>query len=218
MKSKIHEYLLQLNNKVMSKTIKKQVMLKMTCTAFILLSAVTFAQDNSNTQNSFNRDGFMFEFGLGGGIISIEDSSGLQSFDDVQGGGTFPELKFGYMLNERFAVTASLPGMIYEFQDNDRHFGGIIPSVQFWVKDRWWIHGGAGLAIDSPALYDIEENVNDDWNTGIAVMASTGYEVYRKNKFALNVQSKLLVGGVKLDNNINREVVQFSLGIGFSWF
>lgn len=200
------------------KTIKKQVMLKMVCTAFTLISAMAFAQNNTNAQNSFNREGFMFEFGLGGGIISIEDSAGLQSFDDAQGAGTFPELKFGYMLNNRLAVTVSAPGMIYTINDNDRHFGGIIPAVQYWVKDRWWIHSGAGLAIDSPALYDIKDNVNDDWNTGIAVMMSTGYEVYRKNKFALNVQSKLLLGGVKLDNNIDRDAVQLSLGIGFSWF
>ncbi|MDO1511643.1 hypothetical protein Q2T41_03050 [Maribacter confluentis] len=190
----------------------------MACTAFTLISAMAFAQYNSYAKNNFNRDGFMFEFGLGGGIISIEDSAGSQSFDDAQGGGTFPELKLGYMLNNRFAITVSAPGMIYTVNDNDRHFGGIIPSVQYWVKDRWWIHGGAGLAIDSPALYDIKDNVNDDWNTGIAVMVSTGYEVYRKNKFALNVQSKVLLGGVKLESNIDREAVQFSLGIGFSWF
>jgi hypothetical protein len=200
------------------KTIKKQVMLKMACTAFTLISAMAFAQNNSNAQNSFHREGFMFEFVLGGGIISIEDSAGNQTFDKSQGAFIFPDLKFGYMLNNRLAATISAPGMIYTVNDNDRHFGGIIPAVQYWVKDRWWIHGGAGLAIDSPALYDIEDNVNDDWNTGIAVTVSTGYEVYRKNNFALNVQSKLLLGGVKLDNNIDRDVVQFSLGIGFSWF
>ena len=218
MKSKIHEYLLKSNNKGMSKTIKNQIKLKMACIAFTLISAMAFAQNNSNTQKSFDRDGFMFEFGLGGGIISIEDSAGLQSFEDTQGAGTFPELKFGYMLNNRLAVTVSAPGMIYMVNDNDRHFGGIIPSVQYWVKDRWWIHGGAGLAIDSPALYDIEDTVNDDWNTGVAVMISSGYELFRKGKFALNVQSKLLLGGVKLNNNIDRDVVQFSVGIGFSWF
>lgn len=200
------------------KTIKKQVMLKMACIAFTLIATMAFAQNNSNAQNSFNREGFMFEFVVGGGIIGIEDSAGMQTFDKSQGAFIFPDLKFGYMLNNRLAATISAPGMIYTVNDNDRHFGGIIPAVQYWVKDRWWIHGGAGLAIDSPALYDIKDNVNDNWNTGIAVTVSTGYEVYRKNKFALNVQSKLLLGGVKLDNNIDRDVVQFSLGIGFSWF
>jgi len=200
------------------KTIKKQIMLRMATIAFTLISALSYAQKNSASFNNFTRDGFMFEFGLGGGVISIEDSGGLRNFDDSQAGGTFPELKFGYMLNKRLAITVSLPGMIYTLDENDRDFGGIIPSFQYWIRDRWWVHGGAGLAIDSPALYDIEENVNDDWNTGLAAMVSTGYEVYRKNKFALNVQSKLLVGGVKLNNDNDREVVQFSLGIGFSWF
>jgi hypothetical protein len=218
MKSKIHEYLLKLDKKGLSKTIKKKVMLKIMCSAFTLIATMTFAQNNSNTQNSSNREGFMFEFIVGGGIISIEDSAGIQTFDKSQETFIFPDFKLGYMLNNRLAVNVSAPGMIYTVNDNDRHFGAIIPAVQYWVKDRWWIHGGAGLAIDSPALYDIKDNVNDDWNTGIAVMVSTGYEVYRKNKFALNVQSKLLMGGVKLNNNIDRDAVQLSLGIGFSWF
>ena len=218
MKTKNYENQLKSTFKTSSTKIKTVIRVKMACAVFILMSATTFAQDNLSNKNTFIRDGFMFEFGLGGGIISIEDSAGPQSIDDTQGGGTFPELKFGYMLNDRLAVTVSAPGMIYTINDNDRHFGGIIPSVQYWVKDRWWIHGGAGLGIDAPALYDIKDNVNDDWNTGIAAMVSTGYEVYRKNKFAMNVQSKLLVGGVKISSNIDREVVQFSVGIGFSWF
>ena len=218
MRTKIHHNPFISTYKIRSKKIKNQIVVKMACTIFLLMSALTFAQDNSNAQNTFVRDGFMFEFGLGGGIISIEGGAGPERLDDTQGGGTFPELKFGYMLNDRLAVTLSAPGMIYTFNDNDRHFGGLIPSVQYWVKDRWWIHGGVGLGIDVPALYDIEDNVNDDWNTGLAAIVSTGYEVYRKNKFALNVQSKLLVGGVKPNNSVDREVVQFSLGIGFSWF
>ena len=160
------------------KTIKKQILLRMACVAFALATSMTNAQ-NTKTKKITQRDGFIFEFVVGGGIISIEDSAGIQTFDTSQGTFVFPDLKFGYMLNEKLAITVSMPGNIYEFQDNDRNFGGFIPSVQYWVKDRWWIHGGLGLAIDSPALYDIEDNVNDDWNFGCAVMASTGYEIYK---------------------------------------
>ena len=184
--------------------------------ALSLLSNVAFAQ-NTDAKTNSKRQGFTFEFTLGGGIISLEDSAELQTFDESQGTFVFPDLKFGYILNESLAVTISIPGNIYEFQGNDRHFGGLIPSVQYWVKDRWWIHGGFGLAIDSPALYDIEENVNDDWNFGHAVMLSTGYEFYKKKNFALNVQSKLVLGGVNLDGNANRDAVIFNVGIGFSW-
>lgn len=195
-----------------------QLMSRIAGIAFLFIATIVTAQNNSIPERSFQKEGFMFEFSLGGGVISIEDSAGLQSFDEAQGAFSFPDLKFGYMVNNRLALTFSIPGMIYTVNDNDRHFGGFIPTIQYWVKDRWWIHGGVGLALDSPALYDIKDNVNDDWNTGIAVMASTGYDVYRKNNFALNVQSKLLLGGVNLNNGIDRDVVQFSVGVGLSWF
>ena len=200
------------------KSIKTQIRLKMTFMVLILMSTLSFAQNNSTFDSTSKRDGFIFEFSLGSGVISIEDSEGLQTFDKSQGAISFPELKFGYMLNDKLALTLSMPGNIYEFQDNDRHFGGFIPSVQYWVKDRWWIHGGVGLAIDSPALYDIKDNVNDDWNFGCAVMASTGYEIYKKNNFALNVQSKLMMGRAFLKGDAHRDAVTFNIGLGFSWF
>jgi len=200
------------------KTIKTQIRLKMAFMALMLTSIVGFAQNNSTFDKTSTRDGFIFEFSLGGGVISIEDSEGLQTFDKSQGAISFPELKFGYMLNDKLAVTLSMPGNIYEFQDNDRHFGGFIPSVQYWVKDRWWIHGGIGLAIDSPALYDIKDDVNEDWNFGCAVIASTGYEFYKKKNFALNVQSKIVMGRTFLDGDVHRDAVTFNIGLGFSWF
>jgi hypothetical protein len=199
------------------KTIKKQILSRMACVAFLLLSSITYAQ-NTNSETTTQREGFLFEFVVGGGIISIEDSAGIQTFDKSQGAFVFPDVKLGYMLNEKLAITLSLPGNIYEFQDNDRNFGGFIPSVQYWVKDRWWIHGGLGLAIDSPALYDIKDDVNDDWNFGCAVMASTGYEMYKKKNFALNVQSKLVLGRASLDGDAHRDAVIFNIGLGFNWF
>lgn len=196
------------------KTIIKQTIVKMALIAFTFISTTAFTQSNSKVK----RDGFIFEFALGGGVISIEDSQGIQTFDKTQGGISFPELKLGYMLNDNLAITLALPGMIYNFQDNDRHFGSFIPSLQYWVKDRWWIHGGIGLAIDSPALYDIKDNINDDWNYGTAVMASTGYEVYKKKNFALNIQSKLVLGRAFLKGDAHRDAVSFNIGLGFNWF
>ena len=198
------------------KAIKKQILLKIACIAFVLVSSLSYAQ-KTNTEKTTNRDGFIFEFVVGGGIISLEDSSGIQTFDKSQGTFVFPDLKLGYMLNYRLAITISIPGNIYEFQDNDRNFAGFIPSLQYWIKDKWWIHGGFGLVIDSPALYDIKDNVNDNWNYGHAVMFSTGYEIYKKKNFALNVQSKLVMGRANLVGDTNRDAVLFNVGLGFSW-
>ena len=198
------------------KTIKNQILVKMACVAFALASSLTNAQ-NTKQETTTQREGFIFEFTVGAGIISLEDSAGIQTFDKAQGTFVFPDLKLGYMLNENLAITIAMPGNIYEFQDNDRNFGGFIPSVQYWIKDKWWIHGGYGLAIDSPALYDIKDNVNDDWNFGHAVMISSGYEIYKKKNFALNVQSKLVMGRANLDGNAHRDAVIFNVGLGFSW-
>ena len=200
------------------KTRNKQIRFTIVLIALTFCTMVVSAQNNLNNKKISKRNGFMFEFSVGGGVISVEDSQGIQTFDKSQGAISFPELKFGYMLNENLAITASMPGMIYKFNNNDRHFGGLIPSVQYWVKDRWWIHGGIGLAIDSPALYDIKDNVNDDWNFGCAVMASTGYEFYKKKNFALNVQSKILMGRTSLEGDAHRDAVTFNIGLGFSWF
>lgn len=197
------------------KTIKNQTLLRIACVVFAIASSLSYAQ-NTNKETT-QRDGFIIEFSVGGGSISVEDSAGIQTFDKSQGAFTFPDVKLGYMLNENLAVTISVPGMIYEFQGSDRHFGGFIPSVQYWVKDRWWIHGGIGLAIDSPALYDIENDVNDDWNFGCAVKASTGYEIYKKKNFALNLQSNLMLGRAALDGDAHRDAVTFNVGLGFSW-
>lgn len=197
------------------KTIKNQTLLRIACVVFAIASSLSYAQ-NTNKETT-QRDGFIIEFSVGGGSISVEDSAGIQTFDKSQGAFTFPDVKLGYMLNDNLAVTISVPGMIYEFQGSDRHFGGFIPSVQYWVKDRWWIHGGIGLAIDSPALYDIENDVNDDWNFGCAVKASTGYEIYKKKNFALNLQSNLMLGRAALDGDAHRDAVTFNVGLGFSW-
>lgn len=197
------------------KLIKTQIITACSVVVLLLCTTISIAQNNQKDVEH-TREGCLFEIGLSGGIISIEDSEGIQTFDVAKGAIGFPELKLGYMLNDNLAVTAVMPGMIYEFNNNDRHFGGFIPSVQYWVKDKWWIHGGLGLAIDGPALYDIN-NANDDWNFGCSVMASSGYDIYKKNNFTFNLQSKLILGRAFLEGDAHRDAISFSVGVGINW-
>ncbi|MEP5635781.1 MAG: hypothetical protein ABJL43_09365, partial [Maribacter dokdonensis] len=89
------------------KTIKKQMALRVACVAFALVSSIAHAQ-NTNLETTTERDGFIFEFAVGGGIISLEDSAGIQTFDKSQGAFVFPDVKFGHMLNEKLAITVSM--------------------------------------------------------------------------------------------------------------
>ena len=194
-------------------TKRKQWVSTITLCTLLLISFISVAQDNTTP----NREKFIFEFGIGTGVISLENSTGTQTFDKSQGAGSFPDFKVGYMVKENLAVTVSLPGMIYSFEDNDRHFGGILPGVQYWFANKWWVNGGIGLAIDSPALYDINDN-NDDWNFGKLVSAGIGYEFYQKENFAMNVQSKVLLGSVNITNGQQRNAASFGISLGFNWF
>ncbi|APZ46682.1 hypothetical protein BW723_10460 [Polaribacter reichenbachii] len=197
-----------------TKITSKKMMNKLTLIAFVLISFLSLEQ---NAQDIPNREKFIFEFGIGGGVISLENSEGTQTFDKSQGTSIFPDLKVGYMVKENLAITASLPGNIYSFEGNDRHFGGILPGVQYWVSNKWWVNGSVGLAIDSPALYDVND-ANDNWDFGKMVSFGVGYEFYQKENFAINIQSKVLMGRVNLDNNQHRDAASFGVSVGFNWF
>ncbi|GAB5555083.1 MAG: hypothetical protein Sapg2KO_46740 [Saprospiraceae bacterium] len=182
----------------------------------IMLTLWTFqlsAQFNPNIE----RKGFVFGVGLSGGVISISESNQEVPFSEAQGGIGLPDLKFGWMaMNERLAFMVNIPGMIYEYEGKDRSFDAIVPSIQYWVKDRWWINGGLGLAVDGPALY--EKIKGEDWNFGCAVIASTGYEIVQRKNFAMDLQTKLQMGRAFMDNDQYRDGVVFSLGLGFNWY
>lgn len=192
---------------------RKQLINTLSLCALLLISFISVAQETTTP----NRDKFIFEFGIGGGFINIENSSGTQTFEKSQGAGNFPDFKVGYMVKENLAITVSLPGMIYDFEDNDRHFGGVLVGAQYWFANKWWVNGGIGLGIDSPALYDIKDG-NDDWNFGKLVSVGIGYEFYQKENFAMNVQSKLVFGSVNIANDQHRDAASFGVSLGFNWF
>lgn len=182
---------------------------------FTFCTLTTFAQ---NDENTIEREGFVIGFGIGGGVISISDSNQEVPFDKAEGGLSLPNLKIGWMLNNRLALLATFPGLIYEYEGDDRSFEAFIPSLQYWVKDRWWINGGVGLAMDLPAFYEVDNFKDEDWNFGCAVAISTGYELVQKKRYAFDLQSKIHMGRVFLDNDQHRDGVAFTIGLGFNWY
>lgn len=178
----------------------------------------TFSAFGQNARQVVNRQGFVFGAGIGIGAISIADSDQENPFDEGQGGMSLPNLKFGWMVSDRMAVLATLPGMIYELEDKDRSFEAFIPSVQYWVKDRWWVNGGVGLAMDLPAFYEVENIKDEDWNFGWALSVSTGYELVQREKFVLDLQTRFHAGRAFLGNDQYRDAAAFTIGLGFNWY
>ncbi len=168
--------------------------------------------------STIERKGFVIGFGVGGGVISIADSGQENPFDEASGGISLPNLKIGMMLNEKTALLATFPGMIYKLEGKDRSFETFIPSLQYWLKDRWWVNGGVGLAMDFPAFYETDDFKDEDFNFGCAVAFSTGYEIVQRKNFALDLQTKIHMGRAFMGENQHRDGVAFTVGLGFNWY
>ncbi len=179
-------------------------------------SVSVFAQ-GLQTSN-IERKGFVIGFGVGGGVISLADSGQENPFEKASGGFSLPNLKIGMMLNEKTALLATFPGMIYEYEGQDRSFEAFIPSIQYWLKDRWWVNGGVGLSMDFPAFYEVDDFKDQDFNFGCAVAVSTGYEIVQRKNFALDLQTKLHMGRVFTGNSQYRDGVALTVGLGFNWY
>lgn len=182
----------------------------------ILFSFCVVTAFGQDVDRPIERKGFVFGLGMSAGVFSISDSDQEVEFDKAQGSISLPNLKFGWMVNDRLAILGSFPGMIYEKDNKDRSFSAFVPSVQYWFKDRWWVNGGIGLAYDGPALY--EGLKGEDWNFGCAVTASTGFEIVQKKRYALDFQTQLHMASTSLKNGGNRDGVALTVGIGFNWY
>lgn len=169
-------------------------------------------------QQAFERQGFVFGAAAGAGTISL--SSDLIG-NESQVGATFPNLKFGAMVSPKTAVVLLLPGTIYRYKwggrERDRGFEGFFPSVQYWAKDCWWLLGGAGLGMDAPAFYDIKDETERKFHFGPAGIVGTGYELWRRGRFALDVQCRAQFGRIEAPEG-RRNGVAFNLLVGVNWY
>jgi hypothetical protein len=180
---------------------------------FLLFSAAFLS-----AQTSFERKKFFFGASFGTSYLSL--SSDLIG-DENTFGGSAPNMKFGWMISQKTAVAVLLPGTVYSFKSQgrvrDRGFEGIIPVVQLWPKDRWWIMGGGGLGMDAPAFYDIKDESERKFYFGAAAVAGTGFEIWRRKHFALDIQGRAHMGFVDAPEG-RRNGMAFSVLLGVNWY
>lgn len=148
----------------------KPVLLLLLC----IVPTVALAQAES--ADSPPRTGFFLGAAAGDGILDLTGGGATAGYQVTP---SFPNLKIGYMLSSQAAVLVLLPGTIYmyrgggdEDRSRDRGFEGIIPSIQYWVADRWWLMGGAGLTLDAPTFYDVRQPSEGKYYFGPALSLS----------------------------------------------
>jgi hypothetical protein len=180
----------------------------------LIIANYSFAQTNLK-KSEIERKGFVFGVGLGAGSLTLNTNDSTQTTFST----TLPNIKVGYMLNKRLALLALLPGANYKYNGQDRGFEALIFSGQYWLKDNWWVLGGAGITFDAPAFYTVNNPKTAEFNTGFpAITFATGYEVWQKERFALDLQYRVFYGKSNLSNEGQRKGFSNMLIIGFNWY
>lgn len=174
---------------------------------------------SSQAQNMENpRKGFYFGAATGIGFLSLRPPNGSTQHES---GLSLPNLKFGYLLNPRLGIGLTLPGSLYTYtgegRKRSRGFEGMVPSVQFWLKNRWWLSSGIGVGLDAPAFYDIQNPDERKFYFGTAAIFGTGYEVFRKNNFSIDLQARLHLGSIDLPTG-NQKGNSLNFLIGINWY
>lgn len=179
-------------------------------TVLFLITFALFAQSEAPIRKGFT-------IGGSAGIGALHFTKGMES-SETQGDISLPNVKIGWFVKDNLAIYLNTPGQIYEQNGSDRSFEGFIPSIQYWTSDRWWISGGLGAALDTPAFYEKRSESEEKNNWGKGVLLSSGYELLQRKKWAIDIQARLYMASVKLDNGNRREGTAFSIALGFTLF
>ncbi|NOS94328.1 MAG: hypothetical protein HOP30_20635 [Cyclobacteriaceae bacterium] len=182
--------------------------------AFTVLTHTSFAQTSVEPQ-PIERKGFVFGLGLGAGALSLENNKSNSTTLSL----SVPNIKVGYMITKSFALLATFPGAIYSYKGNDRGFEAFTLSGQYWVTERYWVACGMGLTFDAPAFYTIKDPATAEFYTGFpALLVATGYEIYRKGKFVLDIQYRFFYGQSNLSDGSVRTGISNMLLLGVNWY
>jgi hypothetical protein len=180
----------------------------------IVLTNYTFAQTTTESRSS-ERNGFFIGVGIGAGSLTLKTNDTT----NISFSTTIPNIKVGYMVNKKLALFTLLPGANYKYNGKDRGFEAVIFGGQYWVKNNWWILGGIGFTFDAPAFYTVNDPQKASFYFGApAITFATGYEVWHKGNFSLDLQYRIFIGKSNLPNNSKREGVSNMLSVGFNWY
>lgn len=181
----------------------------------ILVVVETLYSQNVDNQNTFLRKGFTFGFSVGAGILSLSTNDTLNTVFTA----TLPNLRIGYMTNERLALQILLPGSPYQYSGKSRGFEGILCSGQYWLQKKWWILGGVGITLDAPAFWTMKNPDEENFYTGFpAIALATGFEIWQRKNFAIDMQYRIYTGQVKLENNGKKRGLSNMLSMGLNWY
>ena len=184
---------------------------------FILLILICFTSLKAQLSEpkKMQKKGVSVGLSLGLGQLKLSENDTTRKMMAA----TLPNIRIGYMLSERFALQLLLPGTPYQKNGKTRGFEAIVISGQYWIKNRWWILGGAGVSIDAPAFWTIDDPKDIQFHWGVpAVTFATGFEILQRKSFTIDLQYRVYSGKVNLDQDKKLTGISNMFSVGFNWY
>lgn len=188
----------------------------------LAMCSIFFAQTIvAQVKTDFQRKGFVFgtSLGIANSKLDFPDKSEMQTDLGI-------DLKIGYMLNPRIAILLMSNVSIYDYsgfgRDRKRDFGVLSPSIQYWLKDKYWISGGIGIGGDNPVFWDIEnpdiEPLETKYYSGLGIFGSAGYELFQsKNNFTIDIKGRIMYRKVSLQEG-GTTGISYGILVGFNFY
>lgn len=162
------------------------------------------------------QQGFLIGGGLGWGVLNLKSNHSI--YQDLSAV-SLPNLRFGYRFNQKFALIGLQPGSVYWLKSKDRVFEAIHIAGQYWIKDRLWLSAGTGITVDGPAFYTWGDKEKEGFYAGLPSFSlGAGFEVWRKNNFALDIQYRFFHGRSHLESNQYRTGNFSGIILGITWY
>jgi hypothetical protein len=184
---------------------------------FIFVLTLLSLHLHAQTETVMSRKGIVFGLASGVAQTRIKFPTKVQNSTDLA-----LNWKFGYAINPRLVLLLNGSVSVYTFDLSDRKrkrdFGGLFPSAQYFVSDRFWVMGGMGLCTEAPVFYDLDTEIEAEtkYYTGFGAITSVGYELIRIKNCAVDLQARLNFGNADLDIGIaNGRSAALLLGVHF---
>lgn len=136
------------------------------------------------------RNGLTGELNLGLGFIWARNGDGQESDTEVALAGLSAGI--GGWINPQMALTLRVAGATYstDFGPSTARFttGVIGPSLQYWLDDRLWIGGGAGLGFAAITIDDANEQPDPETGFGLDLRAGYTFSTGSANTFNVSVE------------------------------
>ena len=162
------------------------------------------------------QQGFVFGAGVGMGVLYLKTANSTYKDKTAL---SIPNLRLGYRFNKRFALIGLQPGSVYKLKSKDRVFEAVHITGQYWIKDRIWVSAGSGITVDGPAFYTWSNKDKEGFYLGLpSVSLGTGYELWRKNNFVLDIQFRFFYGRSRLETNQFRTGNSSGILLGMNWY